>query len=85
MNIVHITTYSRGGAFRSAQRLHEGLIKQGINSKILFLEGRILDQNYIKFHQVPKTPPERILKKLKLPNPIAISNHKKIKGLIGRF
>ena len=85
MNIVHITTYSRGGAFRSAQRLHKGLIKQGINSKILFLEGKILDQNYIKFHQVPKTPPERILKKLKLPNPIAISNHKKIKGLIGDF
>jgi glycosyltransferase involved in cell wall biosynthesis len=35
MNIIHITTSNRGGAGLAALRLHESLLEQGVNSKLL--------------------------------------------------
>lgn len=37
MKIVHINTMDVGGAFQAAYRLHQGLIKQGTDSKFLVL------------------------------------------------
>lgn len=39
MKILHINTYSTGGAATAAIRLHLALLKSGYNSKILFLSG----------------------------------------------
>lgn len=38
MRILHVNTYSGGGAARAAIRLHEGLLKINVNSHFLFLE-----------------------------------------------
>jgi glycosyltransferase involved in cell wall biosynthesis len=35
MNIVHITTSDQGGAARACLRLHQGLLRQNINSSVL--------------------------------------------------
>ncbi len=37
MNILLINTYDRGGAANSCIRLHNGLLKQGVNSNLLLL------------------------------------------------
>lgn len=37
MNILHINTYDRGGAANAAIRLHQALLKEGVNSKFLCL------------------------------------------------
>lgn len=39
MKILHINTFSTGGAATAAIRLHRALLKRGYNSKILFLSG----------------------------------------------
>jgi len=38
MTILHISTYDTGGAAKSCIRLHEGLLRQGIDSKLLLLK-----------------------------------------------
>jgi len=39
LKILHINTYSTGGAATAAIRLHQALLKSGYDSKILFLKG----------------------------------------------
>ena len=41
MRIVHINTFSKGGAAKAAIRQHLSLLNAGIDSKIIFLEGEI--------------------------------------------
>ena len=38
MNILHINTNDSGGAATACRRIHLGLLKQGIDSKILLLD-----------------------------------------------
>ncbi|HAT66590.1 MAG TPA: hypothetical protein DCS66_18680, partial [Flavobacteriaceae bacterium] len=40
MNILHINTNDQGGAATAITRIHLGLLKQGVDSKILFLHTR---------------------------------------------
>ena len=40
MNILHLNTYDIGGAAKACIRLHQGLLKAGINSKLLVAEKR---------------------------------------------
>lgn len=35
MNVLHIATIDRGGAFKAAERFHQSLLRRGINSRIL--------------------------------------------------
>lgn len=38
MNILHINSFSQGGAFNGSHRLHKALLKYGLNSKMLLRE-----------------------------------------------
>ncbi len=64
MKILHLNTYDVGGAANAAIRLHEGLLENGIKSKILFLKksGRIIEES----KYVQKNPDSFFKRKLKL-------------------
>lgn len=47
MNVLHINTYQEGGAAWCAKRISNTLLKQGINSKMLFAEGEQSENFYI--------------------------------------
>jgi len=85
MKVLHICTYSRGGAFRSAQRLHEGLLKLGVDSKVLFLEGAIINSTYSKFYYVPKSLKERLWVKLNLEHSVEKKRKQAIKKIPGNY
>jgi glycosyltransferase involved in cell wall biosynthesis len=70
MNVLHISTYSHGGAAMACIRLHEGLLNKGVNSKVLFLyksTNKFIPQSY-SFKIAPPPQPtllSRILNKLR--------------------
>lgn len=50
MNILHINSnVNVGGAAVAANRLHHGLLQQGINSQFLFKNGEIINDTFIKY------------------------------------
>lgn len=61
MNILHVNTFEHGGAARACIRLHQGLLQQNINSKLLF---RDQSSNQIKetyaFKSLIKTRSQRL-------------------------
>lgn len=52
MKILHLNTFAQGGAAKACIRLHQGLLEQGVDSNILFLEGQ--DINIPKSSSVQK-------------------------------
>lgn len=69
MKILHISTYSNGGAATAAIRLHQALLKSGYDSKILFLKGTGTIENgyYWNIHEkvkIKKSFPIRFSKKI---------------------
>lgn len=59
MKIVHLCTYDNGGAFNAAYRLHLGLLKNGVESKMLVLYKK--NSTYETYHFLDK---RSILKKI---------------------
>jgi glycosyltransferase involved in cell wall biosynthesis len=49
MKVVHVSTIDSGGAANAAYRLHEGLLKSGVQSSFLVLHHDAKDNNVIKF------------------------------------
>lgn len=79
MKVLHISTYDKGGAAISAIRLHQGLLKLGIDSNILFL--RNSNEKINKSFYLPKISfYKRVLYKLKFCKSIGARNLKKING-----
>ncbi|MCS6820658.1 MAG: glycosyltransferase [Microscillaceae bacterium] len=50
MKVLHLSTYDQGGAAKASIRLHEGLLKEGVNSKILF---KVKTQPIVNSFQIP--------------------------------
>ena len=70
MKILHINTYSTGGAATAAIRLHQALLKSGYDSKILFLKGTGTIENGYYWNikekvAIKKSFPIRFSKKIK--------------------
>jgi glycosyltransferase involved in cell wall biosynthesis len=65
MKILHLSTYSRGGAAKACIRLHESLVKSGSDSSILFLyRGDTAVEQAYSF-SVPLSRRERWIKRIK--------------------
>lgn len=54
MKILHINTYSTGGAATAAIRLHQALLDNGFDSKILFLKGSGTIENGVYWEMTEK-------------------------------
>lgn len=64
MKILHICTYDVGGAGKACVRLHQGLMEQGLDSKLLLLHqsNKTLKKSY---HYIPHKNFEKLKSKLK--------------------
>jgi len=78
-NILHISTSSSGGAGIAATRLHYGLLKQGMNSKILFLQNKKTVPESYSFYQPPGLL-QRTIHKIGYFKPQTEKNKKKLFG-----
>ena len=55
MKILHVNTYDTGGAAIAIRRIHEGLLKQGVDSKLLLLyKTQNIPQSYSFRDTLPK-------------------------------
>ncbi|WP_316788105.1 glycosyltransferase [Pedobacter frigoris] len=81
MKVLHITTYITGGAGIAVKRLHEALLDEGVDSKILclFALPENISREIYQLNQ-SRSFTYRILKKLKLDK-----NSRLIKNLRGNF
>lgn len=81
MKVVHLTAYVTGGAGIAVKRLHEALLNEGIDSKILclFALPENMSQEVYQLHQ-SRSLTHRTLSKLKLDK-----NSRLLKNLSGNF
>jgi len=64
LKILHLNTYSSGGAAIAAIRLHEALLEYGVDSKMLFLRGnKKIDQGFF-YKEVRKEKPFQVFFRL---------------------
>ena len=69
MNVLLVNTYDNGGAAKACIRLHQGLLKQGFSSKILFRDpsqNEIQESYYFQDFLAQKPGYEQIKQKVKL-------------------
>ena len=79
MKVLHVSTFDKGGAATAAVRLHRGLLTQGVDSAMLFLEQFKPEiPNSIPFGEISKK--DRLLRKIGLKNNIFYLNQKKLTG-----
>lgn len=62
MKVLHISTYQTGGAALAAFRLHRSLIKKGVDSRMLTLDGDCDDKNVVCYKPVFAFQKSKILK-----------------------
>ncbi len=77
MRILHLTTQNIGGAGRAAVRLHQALLKQGIDSKMI-VQNKIDDQPHI--YSLTETRLEKLTSPLRMAidqSPTLLYRHKK--------
>lgn len=77
MKILHLTTQNIGGAGRAAVRLHQALLKQGIDSKMI-VQNKIDDQPHI--YSLTETRLEKLTSPLRMAidqSPTLFYKHKK--------
>ncbi len=79
MKVLHVSTFDKGGAAIAAVRLHRGLLAQGVDSIMLFLEQfRPEIPNSVPFGGMSKK--DRLLYKTGLKNNVFYENQKKLVG-----
>ena len=62
MKVLHISTHQTGGAALAAFRLHRSLIKKGVDSRMLTLDGDCNDNNVVCYKPVFAFQKSKILK-----------------------
>ena len=65
MNVLLINTYNYGGAAQACMRLHRGLLKQGISSRLLTLTGSTEIPEVYSFRSIFKSRSQRVIQKLR--------------------
>lgn len=87
MKVLHITCFDNGGAGTATLRLHKGLLKLNIESKVLVLAKRTDAREVYEFEKKNKHHLLilRILKKLGLPQTLEHKNDNKYKKFKGVF
>ena len=80
MKVLHVNTVDFGGAATACLRIHKGLLKHGVDSKVLFLQRTKNVPETYAFSNAPKGVlgriSERIIGKINF-----IANHKKVLAL----
>jgi glycosyltransferase involved in cell wall biosynthesis len=66
MKVVHVSTIDSGGAANAAYRLHDALLKSGVQSKFLVLHHEDPSKNVVTFETSPADFLFFLLRKLKL-------------------
>ena len=64
MKVMHINTFSEGGAAKACLRLHSGLLKMGVDSKVLVLYSTPLQADIPEVYDYKKLALNSFLKKL---------------------
>lgn len=64
MNILHISTHQTGGAALAALRLHHSLLDNGINSRLLTLDGDCNNDYVVKYNILPCFQNGTVLEKI---------------------
>ena len=57
LKVVHISTYRSGGAGRAAYRIHEALLKNGVDSSFITIEdlGENCSKSFSYYNELPGT------------------------------
>lgn len=85
LKIVHISTYDSGGAGSAAIRLHQALIKEGVDSKVICLQKQTTSDSVIKFVPKKNSLLRRLLLKLKIIQTKASKNQQALNKVKGEF
>ena len=85
MKVLHISTYGSGGGGIAAFRLHNSLLKKGIESSYLCLENPPQGKNVYSVPPFKLTPVQYILRKSGLYKTESDKNIELIKGLKGTY